>query len=261
MKCVINYIERWFQTGFRYLLGHIVFHSVICSVTAFVCRSGVFEDFGSTKAFMFALLMCNVWSGIFNSITILFDEANHIMDELRKFLNVRVYIFANLVIQAVVCVTEAIVCTTVLKVGFNYSSEGLTANRSFEYLLTFFLILISSDMLGFAVGCAIKRVNMIMTAVPLLLIVQFLLSGCLYEINGSIMNTISKLTTAKWGFNGLGTVSNLNSLLPPSMEQKAFEYSSHNLKLCWLFLSTLTIVCVFAAGGLLYLRVNSEEKH
>ena len=138
------------------------------------------------------------------------------------------------------------------------------ANRSFEYFVTFFLILMSCDMLAFAVGAATKEVNDLMTVVPIILMAQFLFSGCLLELNGEFMNFISKLTTAKWGFRALCAISDLNSLIVPNpllsvTPNPDFEYTVNNIVSCWGYLGILTLFCAVLSGFLLYLKMNSKN--
>jgi len=268
MKKVVLYIQRWCSTMAPYLIKNVFMSIVICTVTMFVVKADVFDSFSATRACLFAVLMCNVWQGIFNSITTFHSESSYIVDDMDKFLPVRTYIAANFIIQFFLCLIEAIMCTIIFYLFFDYSNESVVSilhNRNMEYFITFFLILFSCDMLAFAIGAAIKKVNTLMTAIPLILIVQFLFSGCLFELNGDFLQIASKITTAKWGFCALGAISDLNSLLVPNplapvTIDTAFEHTSENILYCWSHLGIIGVFCTLLAGLLLYLRMNSESK-
>ena len=98
-----------------------------------------------------------------------------------------------------------------------------------------------------------------MSIIPIILIVQFLFSGCLFDLSG-IGKVISKITTAKWGYEALGTISNVNSLSPvPGYEDAMFTYTKSHLCHCWLVLILIILACTMLAGLFLYFRMNKED--
>lgn len=256
MKNLIYYIDRWNSTQVPYLIKNIVSGICIFVLTCFAVKSGAFEEYTATKACLFAVLMCNIWSGTFNSIALFYSESDYITDDLNKFLSVRTYVIANLLIQLFLCLVESVTCTVVFKIFYHYDAVGLAVkNRNMEYSITFFLILISADMLGFLVGMIIKNITSAMSIIPIILIVQFLFSGCLFELEG-ILQIFARFTTAKWGFAALGAITNLNSYLPPGSENGLFEYSATYIFYCWKQLILLAVVCFVGSGILLYIRIN-----
>lgn len=254
-----DYIWRWIWTKAFNLVKSAIMALVIMAVTCLTVKKDVFTTFAATKACLFAVLMCCIWSGLFNSIALFFSERDYMPDDLSKFLHVRTYVAANFTIQFFLCVLEATVSAVVFSLFFHYDNECIIiGNRSFEFFLTFFLITISADMLGFLVGMMIKDLNSIMTCVPVILIAQLLLSGCLFDLEGP-MKTAAIITTAKWGFYALGTTANLNSMLPDGAKLDIFRFESRYLMYCWTMLVLLTVICTFLSGIVLYVKVNRKE--
>lgn len=208
----------------------------------------------------FALLMCNVWSGTFNSIALFFSESEYMVDDLKKIISVRTYVIANLLIQVFLCVVEALVCTVALVIMYNIDTIGLVFDNIYlDYFITFFLVLISADMLGFLVGMFIENIGSAMSVIPMILIVQFLFSGCLFELEG-ILSKVSVITTAKWGFAALGAITDLNSYVPALMQSDLFEHTLEYIFNCWQQLGLIAFTCFICASAVLYVKMNSYEQ-
>lgn len=259
MRNTIDYISRWLSTKIGVILSNTLTAAGILALTCFAVKNGVFEEYGPTKACLFSVLMCNVWSGIFNSIGIFCSEREYILDDLYKFLPVRSYVTGNVIIQLFQCLLEGLVSASIFKLFFSYESEGIfLAGRSIEYLITFFLILYSADMLGFLAGLMIKSITSIMTAIPTILVAQFLFSGCLFELN-DFFERLAYITTAKWGYYALGSIADLNSYLPPGMGNPSFKTESGYVLYCWRYMILLSILFILLSGIILYIKINRKE--
>lgn len=254
------YIERWLDSEKGYLLGHMIFSAAICTACVFVCREDdVFTAYGSTKSFLFTILMAVIWIGIFNTISLYQSDSHFCCDEFLKFLPVSAYVLANLIIQFFLSLAEASICVITIIIAFDYPAAGITAlGRSAEYFMTFFLVILSGDALGMAAGCAVKKINWVMCVVPILLIAQFLFSGCLFDLSG-LMSFLSCFTTARWGLDALGAISELNSMTSPLLANKGFDPTGANLAGCWLKLFFIAAVCECAAGAFIYFQINKKK--
>ena len=259
MKYIFDYIARWFSTNVRILLFNTGIAAFILSLTCFAVKNGVFEEFGATKACIFSVLMCNIWSGIFNSVGLFCSERDYILDDLTKFLPVRTYVMGNVIIQLLQCLLEAIMSACIFKLFFAYDKTGVVfGNSTFDYLLTFFLVLLSADMLGLLVGMMITGINSIMSAIPILLVAQLLFSGCLFELNDAL-DKIAYITTAKWGFYALGSIADLNGFLPPGAGSVIFSHEADYVLYCWRYLGLLSLLFILLSGMVLYFRINRME--
>lgn len=264
MRSLIYYLERWIQTNVRYLAKNISSSAAIFMFACYAVRNGVFETFGDTKSCLFTLLMCAIWSGIFNSIALFYSEADYILDDLNKIVTVRTYIIANLAIQVFICVIEGLVCTTVFSFFYDYNFDGIIFNNAnFDFAITFILITLSADMLGFATGMLVNDITTAMTIIPVALIMQFLLSGCLFELD-KVLKPLARITTAKWGYLALGSISRLNALLSTNsvmISDPIFEATKENLLECWKNLLLLSIIFILMSGIFLYKKINCEKNN
>ena len=254
-----DYILRWIWTKAFNLVKSAAMTLFIMIVTCLAVKKDVFTTFAATKACLFAVLMCCIWSGLFNSIALFYSERDYLLDDLSKFLHAHTYVAANFTIQFFLCIVEATVSTIVFIFFFDFDNECIViGNRCLEFFLTFFLITMSADMLGLLVGMMIEDLNSIMTCVPVILIAQLLLSGCLFDIEG-FLEKIAIFTTARWGFYALGTTANLNSMLPDSAKLDIFRFDPRYLLYCWTMLVLMTAICTFLSGIMLYYTVNHKE--
>ena len=259
MNDFIDYIRRWISTKASNLLGNTVMTAAIITITCYAVKANVFVTYPATKSCLFSVLMCAIWCGLFNSIALFYSERDYLLDDLNKFLSVRTYVLANAVIQLFLCAVESVLITVVFSRFFDYRSSGLVlSNRTMDFFITFFLITVSADMLGFLLGLMISSITSIMTVIPVVLIAQLLLSGCLFDLEG-IMEKAANATTARWGFYALGSIAELNTLLPPGQEMDVFLSEAGHIRNCWNLLLLLTVICILISGILLYTKINRVE--
>ena len=229
MKGLVYYLERWCSTNIPYIIKNVITSAFIFGFACNAVKDGAFEVYGSTKSCLFTLLMCTIWSGIFNSIALFYSESEYVLDDLDKLISVRDYVIANFIIQVVLCIIQGIVSTTIFVLFFDFNFKGvLFHNPNFDFLITFILVAISADMLGFATGMLVKNI-----------------------------------TSAQWGYSALGSISRLNDLMlkvsPELKIDSMFEATKNNLINDWKYLILLTIICLFVSGILLYKKVNYDE--
>ena len=254
-----DYMRRWIMTKAGNLLGNIVMTTIIMVITCFAVRKDVFDLYEPTKACLFAVLMCAIWSGLFNSIALFYSERDYLPDDLSKFLRVRTYVAVNFTIQFILCLAEAALSAIIFSLFFDYSSRGLfLGNSTADLTATFFLIMLSMDMLGLLVGMLIDSITSIMTVIPVILIAQMLLSGCLFELN-VLLEKIAVITTAHWGFYAFAAIADLNRLLPDGLKKDVYQHDARYVLYCWIFLILLTFICTFVSGILLYVKVNRKD--
>lgn len=68
---------RWQNKNVSYAVKNVVSSLLIYCLTCYAIKEGVFDEYSSTKTCLFAILMCNIWSGTFNSITVFYSEAKY----------------------------------------------------------------------------------------------------------------------------------------------------------------------------------------
>ena len=129
------------------------------------------------------------------------------------------------------------------------------SNVYFDIFITFFLIIYSSDALGIAVSSFVKTPNTAMTVMPFVLILQLVMSGVLFTLEGSAAK-VANITISKWGMESLGTIANINNLPINSdgimsKAREAYEYTKAHVLSSWGILAFfICIYVIFSIGCL-----------
>ena len=204
------FASRWIRSGLYKLILALISCGAVGAIACAAFRDQhVFSVFEGTKNACFAFLCCLIWSGLFNSIGQYNGEYIWVDDSLRKELTISDYARATIRMHLILCLAEAAVSTLIFHSFFDFPSQGMFGMPAYmDYGLTFFMILFSADMLGLAAGVICR--TWLMKIIPVILIAQLLLSGCMFELTG-VLKTVSLVTTAHYGYAALGSIMDLNS--------------------------------------------------
>lgn len=209
------YTRKFFRTLKKESLISIIIGIVITFIVMMVTEENLFRTFEGTKSGLFSLICVCIWIGIFNSIQLVCREKNDIVkDELDKSLKASSYMAAHFIYQFVLCFIQSLIVFFIFmlfvegKIGFRGSP--------IEYFITIFLVMYASDAMSFVLSAAVPTPIVAMTFMPLLLLIQLVMAGVLFELKG-FSSDIASLTISKWGMTAFGKIGNITSL-PSAME-------------------------------------------
>lgn len=204
----------------------ILFSALISIIVVFVVGGKMFKTYDATKSGFFAMISAAIWTGLFNSIQTICKERSIIKYEHRTGLHMSSYIFSHVIYQAVICFAQALIMTIICFIFIKFPEEYHVFLPAFlEYFITFFLVMMSSDMMGIAISSIVKTPNAAMTVMPFVLIIQLLMSGVLFSLSGA-SKAVASFTVSKWGMEGLGCIGNMNDI--PSSFQIKLENAGYN---------------------------------
>lgn len=259
------YIGKCFRVffhehGWKIFISAAVITLIICSVTS----SDMFLEYRATRNGAFALVCACIWIGIFNSIQSVCKERDIIKREHRSGLHISSYIAAHMVFEMVLCAVESVIVTAIITVtNFDRLPEsGVMMPVYLELLLTFFIVIYSSDALGLMVSSIVKTPNTAMTVMPFVLILQLVMSGMIFELSG-FTEQVAKLTIAKWSMNAICITANVNSL-PDSLAilgqevLSDYEYTVGNMAQMWLILVGFTVA--YAVISIISMEFIDKDK-
>lgn len=236
------------------------------------------EVFGGTQTGLFMLVCVAIFIGICNSIQEICKERNILKREYMTNLSLGSYVVSKLVVQAVVCAVQMILVVFIFSLfvrdkilpdtGVIFSSIWL------EYYITMFLLAFAADTMSLVISSIVKNSATANTFIPIILIIQIVFSGVLFDMNG-IMDKLSYLMISKWGISALAATSGLNdSQLIFLIENPSFQlqlgsemstveslYSSTagNLLMIWgvllAFIVIFSVVC-----RLLLVKVKNDKR-
>ncbi len=255
-KQISIYIKKHFRI-FRNEHGwnFIIFGAIISIVVCGVVGPDMFESFEDTKSGFFSIVCASIWIGIFNSIQSICKERDILQYEHRSGLNISSYVISHITYQSIICFVQMIILMITYCCFVDFPTEGLIFPHAlFEYALTIYLIMFSSDIMGIFISSLVKNPATAMTTMPFVLILQLVLSGVLFDLEGAT-EIIADITISKWGIEAMGSIGNLNDPdLPLKITIKnpeiflersavdAYDYTASHLILVWFILILFCII-------------------
>lgn len=246
----------------------IVFAGIIALIVAAVVGGDMFTTYDDTKSGFFTIASACIWIGIFNSIQSVCKEHEIIRSEYRQGMKISSYIIANVCWQAVLCLIQSILTFVILCIFVDFNSDGIILSAYVEYFITIYLLIFCSAILGLMVSSVSGNPTTAMTIMPFVLILQLIMSGVLFELEG-FAEGIAVITFSKWGMSAFGSIANLNSDSYPLAISEAFpnvvrletedcyDNEPSNLLLAWLCCVIIAVVCI--AVSIISIKVKNRD--
>lgn len=241
-------------------------------------KDGQLDLFGGTQTGLFMLVCVAIFVGICNSIQEICKERNILKREYMTNLRLSSYTFSKLIVQAIICAVQMIIVLLIFSLFIKdkqlYSSGVIFNSVWTEYFITMFLLAFAADTMALVISAIVKNSSTANTFIPIILIVQIVFSGVLFDL-GKQMDTFASLMISKWGIAGLAISSRLNDSrvkflldspdfelnLGTSMSAVKGLYMStpENLLIVWTILFAFIIVCSVLCT-LLLIRVKKDRR-
>ena len=233
-------------------------------------NDGELFDFTGTQTGLFMLACVAIFVGICNSIQEICKERNILKREYMTNLRLSSYITSKLVVQGLVCAVQILLIMVIFFIsisGKSYPSSGVVfGSAMIEMYITMFLVAFASDTIALLISSIVKNSSTANTFIPIVLIVQIVFSGVLFEL-GETMNTVANIMISKWGIAALAATCRLNEgrlallLENPEMSLQMgdkmnkfndlFVATPQNLFKIWGILMIFIVVCAVLSGILL----------
>ncbi len=200
------YTRKFFRTLKRESIISIIIGIIITLLVMAVTYENMYETYEGTKSGLFSLVCVCIWIGIFNSIQLVCREKNDIVkDELDKSLKATAYMAAHFIYQLILCAIQSVIVFLIFFIfigGEGGFVDGLA------YFITIFLIMYASDAMAFVISAAVPNPIVAMTVMPLLLLIQLVMAGVLFELDGA-SEAVAYCTVSKWGMEALGSIGSI----------------------------------------------------
>ncbi len=241
-------------------------------------KDGQLDLFGGTQTGLFMLVCVAIFVGICNSIQEICKERNILKREYMTNLRLSSYTLSKLIVQAIICAVQMIIVLLIFSLFIKdkqvYSSGVIFSSVWMEYFITMFLLAFAADTMALVISAIVKNSSTANTFIPIILIVQIVFSGVLFDL-GKQMDAFASLMISKWGIAGLAISSRLNDSrvkflldspdfelnLGTSMSAVKGLYMStpKNLLIVWAILFAFIIVCSVLCT-LLLTRVKKDRR-
>lgn len=243
------------EKGWKIFISAAIITFLITSVTS----NNMFFHYYDTRSGAFALVCACIWIGIFNSIQSICKERDIIKREYRSGLSIRAYVTAHALFEMALCFAESIIVTAIFCVSNteHFPESGVLFPAALELGITFFLVIYASDLLGLMISCIVKTPNTAMTVMPFVLIIQLVMSGMIFELEG-MTATIANLTVSKWGLEAICVTANVDSMEDALYYTIRYESTLEHLIQLWLPLVAFMVIYWLIA--ILALRRVEKDK-
>ena len=205
-----------------------------------------------------AFTMASVWLGLFNTIQEIVKERDLLKKEYMSGLNFASYIFSKIIVVALLCLYQAIVCVSIVYFHLNPRPEdGLIFNTLFELITNFFLITFSTSIIGLFISSLVKDTKTTLIFSPLYMMIQMIFSGMFIPFV-KLTKHISYFTSGRWGYESFGTISNLTKygVLEPS--QNFFKFDDAHILYIWVI--TIIVSMLFLNFSIYAINKNILSK-
>ena len=234
--------------------------ALITFLVGLVMSENTFVNYVDTKNGSFALVSACIWIGIFNSIRTVCRERDIVRREYRTGLNLRSYVVAHWLYEACLCAAEALVVTVITHIMSldHFIEEGVFLPPVVEMYVTFFLVTFSADALGLLVSSIVSSENMAMTVMPFVLIVQLVMSGAIFELDGAL-EAVSSVTISRWGLAAVCATAHTNDMYDFYFYGGLEEQASTTGNLLGLWLTLLAFAVIYAVLSIVALSFVDER--
>ena len=261
IKVYLGKCFRLFETEkqWKNFVSAFIIMILLCLVTG----EDMFVMFADTKNGVFAIACACIWVGLFNSIQSVCRERNIIKREHRTGLDISAYIMAHVIYEMFISFVESLIILIMMliKNHDHLPPEGLILGKVPDMFITLFLITFCADMLALLISCIVKTETSAMTVMPFVLIIQLVMSGAVFELEG-ISKAISYLTISRWGMNGMLSIANTEIMVEMEgsyMGMEGCDPTAGNLLTIWAVLILFTVIYIVAAIIALG-RVDNDER-
>lgn len=197
---------------------------LIVLIISFVTSKDMFVEYLDTKNGAFAVICGCIWIGLFNSIQSICRERAIIKREYRTGLRISSYVIAHVIYELFLCAVETLIVLVVMIISVYIKKDsgedmptGVILSFATDMYFTLFLVTFGSDMIALLISCIVKDGNTAMTVMPFVLIIQLVMSGAVFKLEGA-GDVISNLTLSKWGLNSIICIANTSNSVKSSYD-------------------------------------------
>jgi energy-coupling factor transporter ATP-binding protein EcfA2 len=196
---------------------------------------------------LFILACAAVWLGIVNSTKVIVAEQDIYQRERLYGLGAVPYVFSKIAVLGIIGLIQMALLVFFIGLVVLLPDRGLIAPIQMEYFITLALTVIAGQALGLLISALAGTTDLANTLMFLLLIVQVIFSGLLFDPSG-LAEIPAALTISRWSLQALGSSTDLNRLLLGVMPgydwNAAYGADIFHLLGCWAALLLYAAGCV-----------------
>jgi len=196
---------------------------------------------------LFILACAAVWLGVINSTKVIVAEQDIYQRERLYGLGPVPYVLSKIAVLGGIGLLQMALLVFFVNLAIFLPDRGLVGPVQLEYFVTLALSTLAGMALGLLTSALARTLDLANTLMFLLLIVQVIFSGLLFDPIG-LAQIPASLTISRWVLQALGTSTDLNRLLMGIMPgydwNPAYRADMIHLLACWLILVLYATICI-----------------
>lgn len=228
---------------------------LIALILVAVSAKWVFSDLkvpvAQTQSMAFALSIVAVWFGLINAIREVTKERVIVDRERLAGLRVDAYILAKALPLGILVGIQCFILVAVSSAKTGWAPLNVVASSPVDTFISLTLVGICSVGVALVVSTLVANEDRAMSAIPFLLIPQFLLAGVTFSL-GPWTQPLSFLTLTRWGTESVGASVSICQHLPPgipcsSLASLTYPVDGTGLILRWVIVLLASFLLLVAS--------------
>jgi ABC transport system ATP-binding/permease protein len=172
---------------------------------------------GSTV--LLALILGATYLGSGNAVREIVKERAILARERAAGLSPGAYLLSKVLVLGTLTVAQAIILVLLATARQGGPGEGVIIDSGkLELIVVTALTGLAAMALGLLISAFVSNPDKALTILPVVLLAQFLLSGVFFALPGTVLEPLSYVTSARWGFAAAASTSDLQNLAPLNCE-------------------------------------------
>lgn len=170
-----------------------------------------YEVVGSAQKLLFMLALAGTLLGMFGAAYEIVKEEAIYQRERMVNLKIPPYLMSKVVVLGFFALIQCATLLAVVAIRVAYPGDGVFLPAAIEMYITLVLATLAGISLGLLVSALVRSQNMVIYVILLVLFVQIIFAGALFELP-TAAKPISYLTTTRWTLEALGSTVDVEDL-------------------------------------------------
>ena len=172
---------------------------------------GIYQVVGSTQRVLFMVALAGTLLGLFAASYEIVKEDPIYQRERMVNLKIPPYLLSKLAVMAGFALLQSALLLIVLSFKLDFPAKGVFLPSGIEMYITIFLATLASISMGLLISAVVKSDGMVIYVILLVLFVQILFAGAIFEIPAAA-KPVSYMTTTRWAMEALGDTVDMEKL-------------------------------------------------
>ncbi len=195
-----------FIAGKYDLTGHPV-----GEIERLLTQDGRYQIVLTTQKLLLMMALAATLLGIFGSAYEIVKEQAVYTRERMINLKIAPYVFSKVVALFLFALVQCAFLLAVVALKVRLPGDGIFASPTLEIYITLLLTTLAAICMGLMISAAVTRRDSVIYVVMLMIFVQIIFSGALFELKGP-MKGVSYATITRWSLDAIGSTVDMTAL-------------------------------------------------